>query len=539
MARATAQVRLDLKGGKGNTMRAFSVIATIALAALAGGCGGSGGSTPTPTPTSTTPPLTVTLSATGATVAVREAGAAQFGFDVTIGGLAGRQVFGDVSVGDRRILVEQVSGHNSPNMTVRLATKAFPAGGKEQSKVTFRLCEDAACNTVYPGTTRTFTVDLAVTLDDWAMFQRNAAHTAYVAVDYDPARFAQAWQWAPLDGSSPRPVSAEAGTVFVSEGEDLNPGLDPNDRLTALNSATGAVRWQRDLGNNYDVSGPTLGNGKLYLTLVANDNTRSLVLVDKQDGALVASSSFNSQLGQYPQPTLQGDQVFVAAGFYGSEVSAYNATTGAKQWEGFGTTGSYAGQALAVDASNIYYFGGNGIAVMSRANGALVRTISNPFHVASGAYRYDGALVLDGQGGAYGFRALRTWPYTPLPLVRLDVTGGSGPQWQTGIQYVGHPALAGDRLFALYDGQRAIHAIDTATGEIRDGIDVPGTSPLRYNLIATPYLLFVSTQTHVYAFSRGTRAMVWSAPTGGMLAITPDNLLLVSGETSVTAYRLY
>lgn len=505
-------------------------------AMLVSGCGGGG--TPTPAPTPTTAPLTVTLSANSATVAVREGGSAQFGFDVAIGGLAGRQAFGDVSVTDRRIVVEQISGHHSPNMQVRLATRAFPAGGQQQSSATFRLCEDAACNTVYPGTTRTFTVDLSVTLDDWAMFQRNAAHTAYLAVDYDPARFAKAWEWTPLDGSSPRPVSAEAGTVFISEGEDLNPGLDPNDRLTALNAATGAVRWQRDLGNNFDVSGPTLGNGKLYLTLVANDNTRSLVLVDKQNGALVASSSFASQLVQYPQPTLQGDQVFVAAGFYGGEVTAYNATTGAKQWENFGSTGSTGGQALAVDGSNIYFFGGNGISVMSRANGAVVRTISNPFHVASGAYRYDGALMLDGQGGAYAFRALRTWPYTPLPLVRLDVTGGSGAQWQTGIQHVGHPALAGDRLFALYDGQRAIHALDTATGEIRDAIIVPGTSPLRYNIIATPYLLFVSTQTDVYAFSRGTRAMVWTAPTGGMLAITPDNLLVVSGEKIVTAYRL-
>lgn len=371
------------------------------------------------------------------------------------------------------------------------------------------------------------------------MFQRNAAHTGYVAAAYSPANFARLWEWTAAEGSQPRAVAAETGTIYVSDGEDFNPGLDPNDQLTALNSATGAVRWQRDMGNNHDISGPTLGDGKLYLTIVGRSNVNSLALVDAQTGAVTLANTFASQLETYPQPTLIDNQVFVAAGYYGGEVYAFNAANGASQWQKFGTSGVTGGQAVAADANYVYYYDGPALTLFHRATGVIAKSLGNPFDANSGAYAWHSAMMLDGQGGAYGFGQKRTWPYTGKTLVGFDVVGGTGPRWNTGLQYFAHPALAGNRIYALYESGRSINAIDTATGEIKDGIPVPGTSALRYNVVATPNLLFASTLTDVYAFDRATRAMVWTAPTGGMLAITPDNLLVVAGETKVTAYRLF
>lgn len=518
-------------------MRVNHAIVMAIAATLVSSCGGGG--SPTPTPTATTSPPTVTLSATSAVVTVPEGGTSQFGFDVAVGGLAGRPAFGDVRIADRRIRLDQSSGHGSANIQVRLGTVDSPAGGQTQSNVTFRLCEDATCNVVYPGTTRTFAVNLTVTLEDWAMFQRNAAHTGYVAASYNPADFSRLWEWTAPDGSQPRAVAAESGTIYVSDGEDSNPGLDPNDHLTAFNSTTGAVRWQQEMGNNNDISGPTLGDGKLYLTIVGRSNVNSLALVDAQTGVVTLANTFGSQFATYPQPTLLGNQVFVAAGYYGGEVYAFNAVTGASQWQKFGTSGVTDGQAVAADANYVYYFDGPALTLFNRSTGVIAKTLSNPVDVNSGAYGWHSAMMLDGQGGAYGFGLKRTWPYTARTLVGFDTINGTGLRWQTGLQYFAHPALAGNRIYALYESGRAIHAIDTATGEIKDGIPVPGTSPLRYNVVATPNLLFTSTQTDVYAFDRATRAMVWTAPTGGMLAITPDNLLVVAGETRVTVYRLF
>jgi len=522
-------------------MQAKRLVATAIAALLVSACGGGGGGgDPTPTPTATTsPPPTVTLSATSAVVRISEGETASLGFDVAVGGLAGRPAFGDVRIDDSRVRLDQSSGHGSANIQVRLETVDFPAGGRTQSNVTFRLCEDASCNNVYPGTTRTFAVDLTVTLEDWAMFQRNAAHTGYVAASYNPADFATLWEWSALEGSQPRAVSAEAGTIYVSEGEDFEPGLDPNDRLTAFNSTTGAIRWQRDMDNNHDISGPTLGDGKLYLTIIGRSNINTLALVDSQTGAVTATNTFASQLETYPQPTLFENQVFVAAGYYGGEVYAFNATSGAKQWQMFGTSGVTGGQAVAADANYVYYYDGPALTLFNRSTGAIVRSLDNPFDANSGAYAWHSAMILDGEGGAFGFGQKRTWPYIGKTLVRFDVEGGTGPRWNTGLQYFAHPALADSRIYALNETGRVIHAIDTATGEIKDGLPVPGTSALRYNVVATPNLLFASTLTDVYAIDRATRATVWTAPTGGMLAITPDNLLVVAGENRVTVYKLF
>ncbi len=60
------------------------------------------------------------------------------------------------------------------------------------------------------------------------------------------------------------------------------------------------------------------------------------------------------------------------------------------------------------------------------------------------------------------------------------------------------------------------------------------------NVIVTGSHLFVASDTTTFAvdLQQSTYPVVWSAPKGGALAITPDNLLVVSAQDGLAAFRL-
>ena len=522
------------------------VFAAASVAALLGACGGgdSGGSAPpiqVPPVTSLPVTLPVTLSATSADIDVAEGQTADFGFTATYTGTSTQPVVADVAVGADRYQLVGTPTASGSSFTVALRTAALAPGGETTSTVTFRLCTSTSCSTVYPGSTQSFTVNLDVQLKDWSTFQRDAAHTGYVAVNYDTARFADAWSvTTPLRAKG---VAARRGSVFYNT-------VLPTGRLVtrSINAASGQQQWETDLGTGNYFSAPAYANGRVVsMAMDLSSGAIPMPILAASDGKVMGSLSYDSQFSNGGTPTPFGDDLYYQSGYYGNVVFGANAATFSRTWRTDATQSSrgfvHEGQSVAVDGSSVYFFGGGDLTILNRASGAVTRRVANPYFTKFGLSYfgvYHGAPILDGAGRIVTFTDNRS-PTTALPLVAFGPTG-TDPLWRSSGSYVGHPALRAGRPYAIRAGTAIVDMIDMENGSVVGSINLgDDKGQLTSNIVLTGSHLFVASDTATYAVDlrATTPAVVWSRPRGGSLAITPDNLLVVTNATGVSAYRLH
>lgn len=532
--------------------RVAPVAAVFTAAALLTSCGGGDGpGTPTPTPTSTpTPTLDVTLSATSADVTVEEGGSATFGFDATYTGSSNDPVVADVTVNARRYSLVGTPSGSGKTFTVNLGTVPFPAGGLTSTDVVFRLCKTSACNTVYPGSTKKFTVNLDVQVKDWATFQRNAAHTGYVPVRYNAANFKKAWEWTDTDPTSwIRPPAAARGRILVTVGRDGGMAYSQTARLYAF-KPSGSVDWTYDLGDQFQMSGPALSNGMVHVTSMETSSPDNPQWVfDLENGTFLNQMKFASQWHDFNQPTAVGNQVIVAAGYYGTKVYSYDAANGTKQWELERTGGSWAnGKTVAMDAENIYYPANVALDVIDRKTGVIKQSIADPDISIGDVSSFESAPVIGDGGVVFLFSGEKRF------LSQAKIMAVSPAQnkilWKSNAEYTTDFAVAGETIYAVRNDAFVLAALDAKTGKQIWAVPLPvseglyGGKSFHGNVVVTENLVFVSDHDTTWAIDLKNDAhpIVWEAPTGGRLIITPDNQLLTTGVRDfrkLTVYNLF
>jgi hypothetical protein len=125
----------------------------VLLAACGGGGSGGGNTGGTPTPTIST--LNVTLSSTSANATAAEGAKTNLGFTASYTGTPSGAVVPDVQVNGSRIaLAGAPTAIGASAYDVKLTSADFLPGGQTANQVTFRLCTDSNCGTVYPGRRR-------------------------------------------------------------------------------------------------------------------------------------------------------------------------------------------------------------------------------------------------------------------------------------------------------------------------------------------------------------------------------------------------
>lgn len=510
---------------------------TFAFASLLASCGGGDGSSAPPGGAAPPPPpptLNVSLSQGAVNVAVEEGGEAEFGFDATYTGSSTDPIVADVAIDSRRYRLAGAPTVSGKTFTVRLETLPFPAGGASTSTVTFRLCKASDCKSVYPGSTKTFSVNLDVAVADWGMFQRNAAHTGMVNVRYDPEFFKFAWEWPLPNGGRIQEPSAMRGKIFATA---FNPMGDMI--VYALNTADGTQAWATSLGEQSHVSGPSYADGKVHVSSMVNSSGNNPQwILGAEDGSVINQGSFASQWNDFGQPTVFENSVFVAAGYFGNVVYSFDTMSALKNWEANGAHGSiWDSQSVAVDEKYVYYYSGS-MDVFDRMTGALVKSMEDPAFDWRG-YSWDGAPILGENGQVFGFSSPHAYEWDSK---LAGYSFASGRQtWISARTYTTAPALKGNRLFAARAGQSMIDALKTEDGTVAFSIAIPDNQTIASNLVLTNNLLFAATATKIYAFDlTGTNyPVVWEADGTGFLAITPDNRLLVAGEQKLRVYDLF
>lgn len=425
---------------------------------------------------------------------------------------------------------------------VTLESLASAPKGQTTATVTFRLCTTASCSTVYPGSTKQVSVKLTVSDAEWSTTQGNAGHTGYVPTSFSTASFSDAWSIA--TPNPPSEIAARTGTVFFNVV-----GTDNHVYTRAVSTTTGALLWGFDVGaGSYPgrrAYGPAYANNRVATMGAASSSTATPIQVmNATTGGYVSTPVYDTQHTGGNVLTLIGDELFFASGYYGNVVFSANAATGARLWrtEATGSYGGYVmeGQNVAVDQDHVYFFKGGSLLVLSRA-GAVVKVIANPFFTKNGlSYygQYQSAPILDGNGRIFTF----TDNYQAgdaLPIAAFSLTSDR-PLWRTSYSYTGNAAVRAGRLYAARSSSTIVDMIDVTTGLVAGSIDVGGTGNLNSNIVVTDSHLFVSSASRTFAVDLTNAAypVVWSKPVGGLLAITPDGYLVISGSNGLHAVRL-
>lgn len=292
------------------------------------GCGGGGGaSAPQPAPTPALANLPVTLSTSSANVTVDEGQSQTFGFTASYSGTSTSPIVADVRVDGQRYTLNGTPTASGTSFNVSLKTASMLPGGTSTGNVTFRLCTSADCSTVYPGSTQTFTVNLDVRLRDWATFQRDAAHTGYVAVNYNTADFTSAWSFA-TGQNQPSEIAARRGSIFV------NVRQEDGVLSRAINAENGTVIWSYNLGRNVYFGGPAYGNGRVAsLSMSSYSDSIPIQLITADSGRSLGVVTYASQGGQGGVPTFVGDDLYYQAGEFGNVVYAANTAFKTQIWQ--------------------------------------------------------------------------------------------------------------------------------------------------------------------------------------------------------------
>lgn len=456
-----------------------------------------------------------------------------------------KPLFPDVQFDPAKLsLVGPISSSAPSSYHASFKTLATLPGGVTTGTITFRMCRDSPCAHPWPGTEQVFTYTVNVALKDWVTYQRDAGHSGYVHASY-AGTVKKRWVWQPAGTFRLYDVATKGSAIFLARANSSGISVVS---LTML----GAPNWVYAIGSA-NSGGAAVSGNKVYVpSMTASSYDNPLTVLDVDTGALSSRAmTFDSQVSPLSAPTPFGDSLYVTAGYDGNEAIAYDLATGTRRWSSYGQGAWILGaETPAVDEGHVYYYSGGYLDTFDRTTGQRTASIADPtfdFASTNGAaiHYFIGApmlgtggnvIVLDGTAGQ-------------APLMKFTPAGdatrlGSGVYWgpaafANGVVYAAGTSSTGvSHLDAVNEADSAI--LWTWSPPADDLTPLSNTS----NIIATDTLIFASTQSKLYAISATDPAhpVVWSAATPGPIAISRDNLLLVTttlnGSPALVAYSV-
>ncbi|MDP1027369.1 PQQ-binding-like beta-propeller repeat protein [Sphingomonas sp. KR1UV-12] len=513
--------------------RAAALCLGLALASCGSDGGGSSGGgvavvpAPSPSPTVAASSLSVSLTPMQSNLRGYDDNSdVALTIEATRAGTTTDAVIPDVQYDRTKLSIpDGIEAGSDGRYTIRAHTARGLALGRYSGELTFRLCRDAGCASVYPGTTQTASYTLDVSMREWSMFQRNPAHTGYVHASFSPAAFRRAWEWAPA-AYRLSPASSHDGMAMVTAYN-----RDGTTSVHALDIATGAQRWGYNLGQVHFASGPAIGNGRVFLTTmtVSSDENR-IVTLDAATGEFRSPVMlFSAQWSFFLPPTPFDTSLYMSAGYQGNTVYGFDIAA-QTQWSVAGEgAGIWDGETPAVDDRYAYYYAGKAMVLIDRRTGQVKEAMADPFFQGSGSSYYGAPILAPSSGLVLAYAGTRG-SASSSPLAAW--APGSGLRWRSADAYVTTPAVTNGMIYLARNQPSRLDALREASGAPVWSWTPPADERFIGNTIATDTLVFVSTDKAVYAIAIDDPAhpVAWSAPTPGAMAITADGTLLVTQE---------
>jgi hypothetical protein len=354
---------------------------------------------------------------------------------------------------------------------------------------------------------------------EWSAFQGDTRHTGSIVATLDPRSFRELWTAASVRG----PVTLGDGNVY---------GINKTS-LVALDARAGTQRWAYDLGARDSYDPPAFGNGTVYVQTGGHSNS-FVWAVSSADGALRWRTAYGNQWSSWYAPTVVGQAVYVAAGYYGG-MDAYDATQGTRLWSA--ELNQYDLWTPAVADGFVYAYTGDyspKLSVFDAATGKVSYEIPDPNFTWRG-WSMNLAPVLGSQNDVIAQQDNRLVSFDLAGRkIRWQVTGWVSPwggAWQA--------TVAGGVIYAFNGSQ--VEARSEADGSLKWTWPLPASGAPVGTMIATSNLLFVSATASgsntgvTYALDLASQRRVWTYPLSGQLAMGADGVLYIAGNNQLVA----
>lgn len=497
----------------GMCVRCLALWLLLCLGASACGGGGGGGAGGPSAPSTPTPSnqLSVALSSSGSTLTVDDTATLRtLNFSATISGIATTPIVPNVTFDDTVILAATTT-QTANGYTITAQTRERLPIGTSSGAIRFRLCQEAACTNVYPGTERVHSVSLTVRLGEWSTYQRGRTHAGYIPVRLDPAKFAKVWERTFVDAGNRGDHATGENKVFFTAF----------NKLYALDATTGSTLWTSPVPEGASWPGaPGYESGYVYvanqLPIEGPVSTGAAAVRKYQAGTGATADDFLFRgRGPYAAPTFYDNTIY----FVGNGLYTYTYVPTGSTWTASPSIGaSEPRQTPALDATNAYYLSSTGVVIVDRKTGALIDAVPAPSGTGIGWV----APVLT-EAGYVLSTDQRDWSRLVAinPTTRAVVWRGPS----VGIQ----PVAAGNTIYAWIEvspSQAGIGAIDVATGSVMWTWTSPsGGASIDSSMFVTDNLLIVSAGSMLHAIDRTTHQTVWTYPAYGKLVVSSDLVL--------------
>ncbi len=443
---------------------------------------------------------------------------------------------------------------------LELATLSSATTGLHTGQAVVSLCQDASCATpqAMPGVVVNYTVDVLAPgsawpgdhltalssiqgAPEWATFQGNAAHTGYVPVTLDPNQFDTRWQ-----------ISVPAFLYFNSlfnlatvTTEGGNFYIAGANAVTAHSEYDGSTLWSYSFsGLPYpSVNPPAVSNGVVYVAAGQQTSTYMFAL-DASNGSVLFRSAMSSQWENYLAPTVGPSGVYTNAGTYGG-LYAFN-FQGDQLY--FASTAQQSTWTPAIDSGSVYAYTGDALRVFDPVLGTLKTSISDPTFT-NYIYQIGGSAVLGAANSVFAAAYGNSWLNGGAignSLVHFNLQSDT-VDWTIKGDYPSTPAYDSGVVYGANNNPLRVEARSEADGTLIWSWtpQASGDTEFVSEVLLTQNAVIVSTNLSTYAIDRSTHHAVWSYPTAGNLALSPNGILYIEGygaynsTTTLTAINVH
>jgi len=360
------------------------------------------------------------------------------------------------------------------------------------------------------------------------MWQRDSAHSGYVAEELLLADRTFAWSEPAQTGTTVRGIAASRDAVFTT-------GTAVGSALLAQSIVDGHTLWSVPFDAATSTSAPAYAEGLIWLFENHFDLPFSQVdagyldAFDAITGASVHRVPFTTNGESVEAPTIANGHVYFVApapATPGGGFASVSTATGQVDW----LSQSQLGDGHVASVANGYVYGNTvTLNVLDPVGGATVVSIVNLYDNSDQATSKAPVLL---NNNAYVTQGSK--------VVVFDL-GLSQYAWNLDNYASGQVATDGQEIFYLSTGALSVH--DAATGALHWGWEAPISGPagggdISDNFIVTKSHLILTDGANIYFINRTTHHEEASFTTGGALAYAADTLFVADLSGNVTAFRV-
>jgi len=353
---------------------------------------------------------------------------------------------------------------------------------------------------------------------DWSMHQGNAQHTGYCSECHLEPPLVMDW-WKRISGGALYPVTVAGDYILASNRFVYN---DTNRLLTCLSASDGDILWNVSFGlETSAITQPTASDSIVYIQI---KYPLHVAAFDVRTGELIWYFPYRSQTQEYLAPTLYGDDLVFAGGFYGG-VYCIDAITGLERW--WSNAARLELWTPAVCDGMAYIQGGIVFRAFDIDSGGVSWELQfvdeKTSSEALAPYTHGASPVVDTAAGvaycAYIVNLRAVDIFQKQLLWNVD-----------GDFYIGRatvtPAICDGQVFAVESGDLVCY--DGLTGD--EGWRIDGLDSVLYPPAVASGHVFIGTESGTYAVSIEDQSVAWSTTIAGEISIAGDRLYIATAD---------